>query len=231
MPPKVEAPANVIMPIPTTTPEAPSNAVDPPAEEPILTVEDEQDPDSQRTDGLFSVAPALAPPFHGVSVEEAARVAGMKALRLTLSWEDLLRFRRPCLLELSPQGSTFPRYAVLRGISKGGAWIQAEDSSLERISREALSLVWFGGVWLAMPATGSEQALKPNTEGDEVIRLQEALALLGYWEGIPTGVYEEDTQRAVMAFQRDLHLDVDGIVGPKTRGVIIQLLGEDGESL
>lgn len=56
--------------------------------------------------------------------------------------------------------------------------------------------------------------------GDEVIIIQERLLNLGYDVGTPDGLFGDQTQAAVEAFQADYGLAVDGIVGEDTWRVI-----------
>jgi N-acetylmuramoyl-L-alanine amidase len=59
--------------------------------------------------------------------------------------------------------------------------------------------------------------------GDDVIALQEQLLELGYDTGRPTGVFDEQTERGLRAFQRD-YCDVpDGVCGPATLRALLQL--------
>jgi peptidoglycan hydrolase-like protein with peptidoglycan-binding domain len=48
------------------------------------------------------------------------------------------------------------------------------------------------------------------------LALQQRLALLGYWLGTPTGVFDDGTEQAVYALQKAAGLPRDGIVGPTT---------------
>ena len=54
-------------------------------------------------------------------------------------------------------------------------------------------------------------------QGPEVLVIQEKLEALGYAPGTLDGIYGDTTASAVRAFQRDHGLEVDGVVGPKTR--------------
>ena len=59
--------------------------------------------------------------------------------------------------------------------------------------------------------------------GDDVVALQEQLLELGYDTGRPSGVFDEQTERALRAFQRD-YCDVpDGVCGPSTLRALRQL--------
>jgi N-acetylmuramoyl-L-alanine amidase len=59
--------------------------------------------------------------------------------------------------------------------------------------------------------------------GDDVAALQEQLLELGYDTGRPSGVFDEQTERGLRAFQRD-YCDVpDGVCGPSTLRALRQL--------
>jgi len=59
--------------------------------------------------------------------------------------------------------------------------------------------------------------------GDDVVALQERLLELGYDTGRPSGVFDDQTERALRAFQRD-YCDVsDGVCGPATLRALRQL--------
>ncbi|MBR3504629.1 MAG: peptidoglycan-binding protein [Clostridia bacterium] len=53
--------------------------------------------------------------------------------------------------------------------------------------------------------------------GDQVERLQQRLAELGYFEGVVNGVYDKKTRDAVRQFQQLNGLDVDGVAGVLTQ--------------
>ena len=65
---------------------------------------------------------------------------------------------------------------------------------------------------------GNSSLLKVGSKGDEVKRLQSKLIMLGYGVG-PDGAdgdFGQNTSDAVIQFQRDFGLAVDGIAGPNT---------------
>ena len=158
-------------------------------------------------------------------------IAGMEVTRLTISLEELLRFKRPCLLEFVSVDASSPRYVLLRGISNHGVWIQEGESGLRLVPQEELGKSWFGAVWIFLPMDSLVKGMKDETDGDAVLRLQKELSRLGYWEGAPTGKFDLRTRRAVMAFQRDVHLDANGEVSPQTRALMHQLLGDEESDL
>lgn len=62
--------------------------------------------------------------------------------------------------------------------------------------------------------------LDPYMVGPDVMHVQERLITLGFYEGEPDGIYDEEVYEAVRAFQTDYGLNPDGIVGPDTWNAI-----------
>lgn len=57
---------------------------------------------------------------------------------------------------------------------------------------------------------------KPGDKGEDVIKLQQALALSKCYSGNIDGHYGENTEKAVKAFQKKRGMSADGIAGPAT---------------
>ncbi len=70
------------------------------------------------------------------------------------------------------------------------------------------------------PTVSGDRVVRPTlrlgSQGESVKEIQSLLALLGYYGGAVTGLYQEDTERAVRDFQRAAGITPDGIVGPTT---------------
>jgi len=65
-----------------------------------------------------------------------------------------------------------------------------------------------------------DRALSYGTSGNDVLKLQKALADRGYYRGDQDGAFGAYTEAAVIAFQQDLGLGTDGIAGPITLGAL-----------
>jgi peptidoglycan hydrolase-like protein with peptidoglycan-binding domain len=61
---------------------------------------------------------------------------------------------------------------------------------------------------------------------DNIAALQEALDICGYEPGKHDGMMGPHTRDAIRAFQKDVGVDVDGDVGPQTRGALARKLSE-----
>lgn len=68
------------------------------------------------------------------------------------------------------------------------------------------------------------QMLSRGTTGAEVERLQNDLNRLGYSVSVD-GMFNEATETAVMDFQKQQSLTIDGVVGPQTGRAIGAALG------
>ncbi len=58
--------------------------------------------------------------------------------------------------------------------------------------------------------------LRLGMRGSEVLKLQQRLQKLGYFKGEPDGDFGENTQTAVIAFQKRYGIEADGVVGGET---------------
>lgn len=67
--------------------------------------------------------------------------------------------------------------------------------------------------------------LRRGDSGAEVIKLQDQLKSLGYFQARSTGFFASHTLEVVTKFQADYGLPQDGIVGQKTQAAIDSLLG------
>lgn len=66
--------------------------------------------------------------------------------------------------------------------------------------------------------------LRPEMTGEEIRILQSQLRALGRYNEKPNGVYDKATRAAVTSLQKDTGLEVDGILGSRTRMVLYSWL-------
>jgi hypothetical protein len=69
-----------------------------------------------------------------------------------------------------------------------------------------------------------ERVLSLGTSGSDVQTLQLILAAKGYGPLKASGSFDDATENGVRRFQRDAGLVVDGVVGPRTRPVLLRLM-------
>ena len=69
---------------------------------------------------------------------------------------------------------------------------------------------------LGRPLFGERQLIASGSVGWDVSVLEFFLRRRGFWPGSVDGRFTERTRRAVLRYQRNRHLAVDGLVGPRT---------------
>lgn len=84
-------------------------------------------------------------------------------------------------------------------------------------------IVGLSGVAMALP----EGLLSVGDYGSDVIELQSELAAAGFYSGEISGTYTTDTRDAVIALQKALGVEIDGIYGPATAVAYEAALAQD----
>lgn len=85
-----------------------------------------------------------------------------------------------------------------------------------RLGKYIIPVLCLAMFFLPVSASASNSILKFGSEGSDVTFLQELLIEKGYLDCEATGYYGPLTMQAVMSFQIDYNLTVDGIAGPQT---------------
>ncbi len=75
-------------------------------------------------------------------------------------------------------------------------------------------------VLVLLMATGAMAVLRRGDRGPAITSLQLNLQNAGYNPGPIDGVFGGQTEAAILAFQRDRGLEVDGVVGPATEAAL-----------
>ena len=78
----------------------------------------------------------------------------------------------------------------------------------------------------ASQAALGDRNLSRGSRGSEVAELQKRLQMLGYVVGPIDGIFGPQTEARVRLFQRERGLQVDGIAGPQTIGLLKRMTGE-----
>ncbi|NLW27732.1 MAG: cell wall hydrolase [Hungateiclostridium saccincola] len=73
---------------------------------------------------------------------------------------------------------------------------------------------------IAAHGSSSYTNLKFGSRGTKVVRLQQALQNKGYYKSSVDGIYGKITERAVINFQLDNKIRIDGIAGKQTKSLL-----------
>lgn len=70
---------------------------------------------------------------------------------------------------------------------------------------------------IPVSASGYSRTMQFTHKGEDVLELQKTLKQMGYYNYNLDGIYGKITEKAVIAFQIDHGIRIDGIVGPETQ--------------
>mgnify|MGYP003667840342 CR=1 FL=1 len=93
----------------------------------------------------------------------------------------------------------------------------AEYVRLMKAKFQMERLMQAGGYGPTVPAT---QTMKPGQSGRAVIALRDRLMAMGYLKVSFTSTYDASIEAAVRQYQSDMGMNIDGVVGPATLGMI-----------
>jgi general secretion pathway protein A len=137
---------------------------------------------------------------------------GYACLRDHGSWARVQQLGLPALIVLQGEDT---RFLLLRGMTPDGLLLGSEDSPLE-VSRQAVENQWLGEFIVLWPqAPDWPGQVRRGESGAAVdIIMQMAAFADPAWHG--GGVFDENFELWLVAFQKRHGLKADGIVGPNT---------------
>ena len=143
---------------------------------------------------------------------DGVEATGYACLRDHGSWARVQQLGLPTLLVLQGDDT---RYLLLRGMTPDGLLLGSEDSSLE-VSRQLIEDQWLGEFIILWPQASDwpDQVRRGESGAAVDIIMQMAAFADPAWHG--GGVFDENFELWLVAFQKRNGLKPDGIVGPNT---------------
>jgi general secretion pathway protein A len=165
-------------------------------------------------------------------METALRDIGMATIRFQNNPQRLLDFNTPAILSILLPNLAGKRYLALLQVKDGRMLTVPALTADGWLPLPYLEAIWFGKA--VIPWSRFEQLPyidNPGTEGNDVVRIQRLLALVGYPELEITGVYDTETILAVSDLQKKMGLSPDGRVGARTLLQIYRIAGREMPAL
>lgn len=133
----------------------------------------------------------------------------------------------PVILELDAGDGSGVHFAMVDRVDDSRVHVRLGKERLA-VSHGALSEVWFGqGHMLWYDVDGLGGLLARGVSGTKVRRLHERLRAAGVYDGPGGDRFDDVTEEAVVEFQRAVHLEADGKVGPMTMIALYGLAAAD----
>ena len=85
---------------------------------------------------------------------------------------------------------------------------------------EAYEVFLYGGPQIAKFTLKTDEIIERGDKGPEVSAIQKRLSEFGYYKGFVDGIFAGGTEIAVMDFQRDADIQIDGRAGPITKSAL-----------
>jgi general secretion pathway protein A len=205
---------------------------------PLGAILAERDPDSGRRDAVRAIlesfqllAPADGGPAGPLSEEAAlALIAerGLTVLEIQDGELDMLRsLNHPALLRLRADSGESRLVALVHLDSNTATCYGATDRRALRVPVAELEERWKGEafvVWREFEEI--PELIVPGSSSESILWLQSALVGLGLYLDEPSGRFDDHTLKGVRVLQLGRRLDPDGVVGPRTKMVIYDMLQE-----
>ena len=115
-----------------------------------------------------------------------------------------------------------PRYLLISRTNDGGAVALDRGGNTRSLARDFILTHWGGKVSFLYPYEERDRYLNKGMNSPEVLKVKRLLNRVGY-PVEQDGVFEEQTFREVVRFQKDFGLNADGIVGPRTMALLFQM--------
>jgi general secretion pathway protein A len=143
---------------------------------------------------------------------EGAARTGFACIREQGNWSRIRQLGLPVVLVLRDGNA---RLLLLRGFA-GGALLAGSDDEPLRVDRDTVEERWLGEYYVAWPqAPDWPVEIRRGESGAAVDIVMDMVALADPgWSG--SGLFDEDFESWLMAFQQRNGLQADGIIGPKT---------------
>ena len=134
-------------------------------------------------------------------------------------------FKKPFRVTLSgplPLSVPQPCYLLICETSYSGVIALDGEGTRRSVGRDFILAHWGGRVSSVYPYEESETCLSKGMNSTDVLEVQRVLDRIGYPVD-PNGLFDEQTFREVVRFQRDFGLNEDGIVGRRTKALLFQM--------
>ena len=134
-------------------------------------------------------------------------------------------FKRPFRVTLSgplPLSVPQPCYLLICDVTYNSVIALDNEGNRRHVSRDFILAHWGGKVSSVYPYGERDVYLAKGMNSPEILKIQRVLDRIGY----PVdrdGVFDTQTFKEVVRFQKDFGLNADGIVGRRTMALLFQM--------
>lgn len=177
--------------------------------------------------GLFDLFRAKTRSRPGKEEKESLNIddfdLGLVSFRVAPEYFTL--FKKPFRVKLSgllPLSVPRPCYLLICEVTYNSVIAIDGEGNRRPVNRDFILAHWGGTVSAVYPYGESVTYLGSGMKSPAVLKIQRVLDSIGY-PVEPNGVFDDQTSREVIRFQRDFDLNEDGIVGRRTMALLFQM--------
>ena len=150
---------------------------------------------------------------------------GLSYFEMDTDLQQLKLLNYPAVLLFQPLKSLPPSFLLLVEAQNGHLTFISKGKKVQ-ITREVVEKTWNGRAYVFWKNFENfDQEIKKGNSGFEVTWLSKKLKKLGFYDGKATKVFNNRLKKAVMRFQKEHKLKVDGVVGKETKIILYNKLG------
>lgn len=176
---------------------------------------------------LWGIAPGITRYLYDIENDDeffrfAAAGNNFQLLTVNENPDYIEKLNLPAVLEFLPPGATSPRYLTLIKMSENEILLKGgENNDVINVSPREMRAYWTGNAYIPWKNFSNYRGVIPTDAPEEsVFTLKMLLLDIGFKEIKLDRSYDDVTMETVKKIQEKHGIEVDGIVGPKTKIVI-----------
>ena len=151
--------------------------------------------------------------------------SGLSYFKIDTDLQQLELLNYPAVLLFQPQKSQNPSFLLLAEVQNDQLTFMSKAKKF-KITREVVEEMWTGKAYVFWKNFESfEREIRKGHQGFDVIWLSKKLKELGFYDSKATKVFDSKLKNAVVQFQKENQLRIDGVVGKETKIILYNKLG------
>ena len=151
--------------------------------------------------------------------------SGLSYFKIDTDLQQLELLNYPAVLLFQPQKSQNPSFLLLAEVQNDQLTFMSKAKKFQ-ITREVVEEMWTGKAYIFWKNFENfEREIRKGHQGFDVIWLSKKLKELGFYDSKATKVFDSKLKNAVVQFQKENQLRIDGVVGKETKIILYNKLG------
>ncbi len=174
---------------------------------------------------IWDLEPFLLDQLSHIEFSQLKENRGLSFYETFADLERLKLFKYPAVLIFQSTGYPGPFFLLLSEIHSDYLVFLSKGEKI-RVSKQLIEELWSGEAFIFWKNFDNiDQKLRIGSRGYEVVWLSKKLKELGFYDSGTTHVFDNGLRKAVVRFQKENLLKVDGVVGKETKIFLYNKMG------